>query len=117
MLRKIFYLVHIFAPGIMIILLANIAFSSNIDDLVGKNLIMNSIVFIFPALYFLQGLSNGLLNQNLLLALGVSTLAFIITTFVWLNSTAISFILIYPIFFFIGYWLARFILKKGIKKV
>ena len=117
MLRKALYWIHIFAPGLMIILLARIAFSSSIDDLVGKNLIMNSIVFFIPTLYFLQGLTSGLIDKNLLLPLGVSTLAFIITTFVWLNSTAISFILIYPIFLFIGYWLARFILKKCMKKV
>ncbi|MDX5476725.1 MAG: hypothetical protein LPK00_14425, partial [Bacillaceae bacterium] len=84
---------------------------------VGKNLIMNTIVFFIPALYFLQGLTNGLIGTNLLLPLSVSTLVFIIITFAWLNSTAISFILIYPIFFFIGYWLARFILKKSMKKV
>ena len=117
MLRRVLYRVHIFAPGLMILLLARIAFSSSMDDLAGKNLIMNSIVFIIPFLYFLQGFTNGLTGTNLLLPLGVSTLAFIIITFAWLNSTAISFILIYPIFFFIGYWLARFILKKCKKKV
>ena len=117
MLRKAIFWIHVFAPGLMILLLARVAFSSSIDDLAGKNLIMNSIVFFYPTLYLLQGLTCGLLGKNLLIPLGFSTLFFIITTFIWLNSTAISFILIYPIFFFIGYWLARFILKKCIKKV
>ena len=117
MLRKSLNWIHIFAPGLMIMLLARIAFSPSMDGLVGKPLIMHSIVFYIPVLYFFQGFSNGLIGRNLLLALGISTLAFIITTFIWLNSTAISFILIYPIFFFIGYWLARFILKKSNKKV
>ena len=81
-----------------------------------KGIFILSLILLFPLLFLLQGIISAVNNTNVLLALGISTLDFIILMMVYLNDSASIYILIYLVFGLIGYIITKSIIKIKISK-
>lgn len=109
--RNVLLFIHIIVPALVMFVLAYSAFLSP-NDLYTMGFILNSLVIYFPLLFLLQGVVCALLRANLFLSLGVSLIAFIIVVFVWLNSSAAIYLILY-----ISVWLIGYGITLGINKV
>ncbi|MFT8348691.1 hypothetical protein [Clostridium saccharoperbutylacetonicum] len=76
-----------------------------------KGIFILSLILLFPLLFLLQGIISAVNNTNVLLALCISTLDFIILIMVYLNDSAFIYILIYLVFGLIGYIITKIIIK------
>lgn len=74
-----------------------------------------SIIFLFPLLFFIQGLIAPITNTNIILSLGVSTLNFIVLMMIYLNDSALIYIWVYLTSGIIGYIISKCIMKKSSK--
>jgi hypothetical protein len=96
-----------YLPAIIMIILAFLSFSNILDETFRKGLIINSLILYYPSLFFLQGIVTAFINANVYVNVGLSLLVYIFILLVWLNSSALIYIVIYLISFFLGYWVIK----------
>lgn len=77
-----------------------------------KGLIIVLLLLLFPLLFLIQGIICALRNNNMFLALGISILVFIILMMIFLNSSALIYVLLYLIMGIIGYLSTNYFIKK-----
>lgn len=111
--RQAMVISHITIPVLLIFVLAYMAFTSS-NDLIGMGLIFNSLMIFYPLLFLVQGSICALLRANIFLSLSISTIAFIIVLFIWLNSSALFYVFVYLALGFISYAITRFIQNKRV---
>lgn len=107
-------LITLWLPACFIIMTFTLTFS-NLNHLVFldvKGLFVICLMFIFPLLFFVQGMRSFTTNTNILLALGVSALAFACMVTLYLNKSGYSHLLRYVIFGLNGYGIA-FVISKS----
>lgn len=109
--RRVYNLFNLFLPALTMVILAFVSFSNFFDDLVTKGLIINSLILIYPLLFFLQGIVTALLKSNLFLSLGISTVTLIIIIVIWLNMSAVVYPFVYGFAGLLGYGIVRLIQK------
>ncbi|OOM75914.1 hypothetical protein CLPUN_29510 [Clostridium puniceum] len=81
-----------------------------------KGIFILSLILLFPLLFLMQGIICAISNINVFLSLGVSILNFIILTMVYLNDSALIYVLIYVTFGVIGYIITKYIVKSKASK-
>ncbi|AQR93620.1 hypothetical protein CLSAP_09270 [Clostridium saccharoperbutylacetonicum] len=110
--------VTIIFPSLFMTIITIISFSNmlNFNVIEFKGIFILSLILLFPLLFLLQGIISAVNNTNVLLALGISTLDFIILMMVYLNDSASIYILIYLVFGLIGYIITKSIIKIKISK-
>ncbi|AGF54665.1 hypothetical protein BJV45_000148 [Clostridium saccharoperbutylacetonicum] len=110
--------VTIIFPSLFMTIITIISFSNmlNFNVIEFKGSFILSLILLFPLLFLLQGIISAVNNTNVLLALGISTLDFIILMMVYLNDSASIYILIYLVFGLIGYIITKSIIKIKISK-
>lgn len=105
-------------PSLFMTIITIISFSNmlNFNVIEFKGIFILSLILLFPLSFLLQGIISAVNNTNVLLALGISTLDFIILMMVYLNDSASIYILIYLVFGLIGYIITKSIIKIKISK-
>jgi|GEM_PF-5218496 len=101
-----------YLPAFLMVILALLSFSNLFDDMFRKGLLINSLILYYPSLLFLQGIVTAMIKGNPFLNAGSSLLAFMFILFIWLNSSALIYILIYLISFLLGYWIIKMFKKR-----
>lgn len=99
-----------FLPSVIMIVLTALSFSDVHANL--KGLFILSLILIFPILYVLQGVACALRQSYLLVSLLVSTITFVAILIIYLNSSALIYILIYNGSGLIGYGGVKFFRKN-----
>jgi hypothetical protein len=100
-------LIVLFVP-FFLFLISIINFSNFINS---KDFLIFSLIIIFPLLFLIQGILNAIYLKkekaivNLLISLG----SFILIMLIFLNSSAFIYVIIYSIFYTIGFFLLHFI--------
>lgn len=79
----------------------------DIDGIGLKGIILFSLIVIYPLSFLIQGILCGLNNIKVLLALVISSLGFLGVTFIFLNSSALGYLIFYLIIELIGYFVVR----------
>ncbi|MDE5413524.1 hypothetical protein [Alkalihalobacterium chitinilyticum] len=95
-----------FLPSVIMIVLSVLSFSAVHANF--KGLFILSLILIFPILYALQGVACAFGKSSLLVSLLVTTLTFVLILIIYLNSSALIYILIYNISGFISYGIVKF---------
>ncbi len=105
-------------PSLFMTIITMISFSNmlNFNVIEFKGIFILSLILLFPLLFLLQGIISAVNNANVLLALGISTLDFIVLMMAYLNDSASIYILIYLVFGLIGYIITKSIIKIKISK-
>lgn len=100
-------------PSLMMILMSVISFTDilSFSDIDLKGLFIISLVLFFPILFIAQGIACALTKSNVFTALIISNLTYLVIMFIFLNDSAMGYILYYSIAYFIGYFLSKLILK------
>lgn len=94
-------LVVILAPSALIFILTILSFT---HFLAGMGLIVISLMFLFPLLFFLQGIYSAKKKVNILLSSITSIASYLIILFVFLNETALIYLAPYIVLVFLGYF-------------
>ncbi|WP_084031636.1 hypothetical protein [Anaerobacillus arseniciselenatis] len=101
-------LITTFVPTIIMLMFALVSFTNifTIED--GKGLFVIGLLLIFPLLFIGQGCACAFGKGNLLLAVAVSTLSFFSIILLFLNSSALFYIILYLIVAFFAYGITLF---------
>lgn len=108
--RQLLKIVQMIFPALIMIGLTYYAFSAS-DDLFTKQFILNALIIYFPVLFLLQGAFCAFLRENIIVSIAISVVGFITVIFVWLNSSALIYLVLYVILWLIGYGIVRFFRK------
>ncbi|MGL4772748.1 MAG: hypothetical protein ACRC2K_04195 [Clostridium sp.] len=102
--------VCILFPSLIMGIVSFIAFSNIFDvrDVDLKGLFIFNLIVIFPLLYLLQGVVAFLTKTNPFVAFSTSTVGYLIIMFIYMNSSAIGYILFFGLFYSFGYFVSRF---------
>ena len=93
-------------PGVIMIILMVIAFkSSNMDF--GKQFSIMTIILINPLLFILQGAFAGVLRVNIILTTMCSIIGFLVCVFVFLNNSALPYVVFYGGLELLAYYLVK----------
>ena len=105
--------VTVLFPALIMTLITIISFSNMLyfNGIDFKGILILSLILLFPLLFLLQGIICAINNTNVFLSLGASILNFIILLMVYLNDSALIYILIYLTFGAIGHLITKFIVK------
>lgn len=71
-----------------------------------------ALIIIFPMIFLIQGIFSAILKENLWVSLGISTVAYVVIMFLWMNSSAVGYIIFYLLSGFLGYGAVRLVTKK-----
>lgn len=104
--RKIQHLLHHILPVVIMITLAAVAFTTS-NEQFGGNLIIQSLLLYYPALFILQGILCSILEGKIYYSLGSTVIAFLIVILIWLNATALPYIIMYVLLGLIAYGVAQ----------
>lgn len=117
-LMKVKNIITILFPTLFMTLITVVSFQHmlNYTSLDFKGIFLISLIFLFPILFFIQGITCAITRTNIFLALGVSILDFIILMFVYLNDSAFVYNIIYIVFGIGGYLLTKFSFKNRSSK-
>lgn len=117
-LMKVKNIITILFPTLFMTLITVVSFQHmlNYTSLDFKGIFLISLIFLFPILFFIQGITCAITRTNIFLALGVSILDFIILLFVYLNDSAFVYNIIYIVFGIGGYLLTKFSFKNRSSK-
>lgn len=117
-LMKVKNIITILFPTLFMTLITVVSFQHmlNYTSLDFKGIFLISLIFLFPILFFIQGITCAITRTNIFLALGVSILDFIILMFVYLNDSAFVYNIIYIVFGIVGYLLTKFSFKNRSSK-
>lgn len=115
-MQKFYRLVNICIPPLIMLITAYVAFSGMLGNLASKSLIINALLLIYPALFFLQGFISGLLKSNVFLTFAVSIVTFLMIVIVWLNMSALLYIVVYVLAGTVGYGIVRLLQKINEQK-
>lgn len=115
---KVKNIITILFPTLFMTLITVVSFQHmlNYTSLDFKGIFLISLIFLFPILFFIQGITCAITRTNIFLALGVSILDFIILLFVYLNDSAFVYNIIYIVFGIVGYLLTKFSFKNRSSK-
>lgn len=102
---KKFNLAIILFPSIIMFLITVAAFSNMKTNFSfdWKGLFIISLILGFPILFLIQGVASAISKINILLSLGISALSFLGLLIIYLNDSALVYILVYLIVGVIGY--------------
>lgn len=114
-MQKLYRLANVCIPPFIMLIFAYVSFSGLLDDLESTSLIINALLLVYPVLFFLQGFITGLLKSNIFLSFGISVATFLVITFVWLNTSALFYVVVYVLSGTVGYGIVR-LLQKVIPK-
>jgi hypothetical protein len=95
-------------PAILMISLAVISFTDILNAIDAKGIFIIGLLLLFPLLFLGQGMACGRGKGNIVLSLLVSTVTFVIIILIFLNSSALFYIVLYILVSLFGYGLARF---------
>lgn len=105
-------------PLVGMAIIAGLEFLGFFIDLPEKNIIIKSLVFVFPGLFFAQGLLCSIFRKSkteAFLAIGLSVAAFAGIVLGFLNFTAWPFVVVYSGLWALGYFIGA--LAKKISKL
>lgn len=108
--RKVFVSLHIVLPTLFMMILAVVAFAG-IDDLFTHELALTSLVIYYPLLFILQGMACSWLRANMIFSLGTSILGYVLVLFFWFNFSALVYLIVYIIVWFVAYGVTRLIVR------
>lgn len=105
----------ILGPSIIMTLISLICFSEVqfLSEMDRKGLFIISLIIVFPIICFIQGVFTAANNYRILKALGTTIIMFLILLFIYLNSSALIYSLVYIMFGINGY--ATYNIIKKIK--
>jgi len=83
-----------------------------LSDLDAKSLILAGLILIFPVLFVLQGVLCAVTRSKVILSLTVSIVTYIIIMFVFLNSSAFVYVIVYVGMWIIGYWIGKYMIRS-----
>ncbi|MGN1400841.1 MAG: hypothetical protein ACI4XL_04995 [Bacillus sp. (in: firmicutes)] len=86
-------------PSIIIAIISILAFA---DGKVG-NAFISSLLFLFPVLFFVQGIMAKLLDSKL--SLLIISVVFLAIVFIFMNVSALIYLAVYWITALAGYWM------------
>lgn len=95
-------------PSILMISLAVISFTDILNIMDAKGIFIIGLLLLFPLLFLGQGIACGRGKGNFVLSLLASTVTFVLIILIFLNSTALFYIILYLVVGLFGYGLARF---------
>ncbi|WP_066874911.1 hypothetical protein [Clostridium mediterraneense] len=101
--KKIIILIF---PLILMFIINGFSFL-DIDGIALKGIILFSLIVIYPLSFFIQGILCELNNIEVLSALVISSLGFLGVTFIFLNSSALGYLIFYLIIELIGYFIVK----------
>ncbi len=109
MKRQVINVSTVLFPSVFMVLISVLSFTnilplSNIDL---KGLFVISLVLLFPVLFLIQGILCALNGTNVWLSFVMSVITFIVLLMIYLNSSAMIYILIYLISGLIGYGMVK----------
>lgn len=106
-------IIVILFPGLFMTIITITSFSNILESYSAyfKGLFILSLILLFPFLFLIQGIICALSLTNIFWALGVSIFSFITLMVIYLNSTALIYILIYLILGITGYLINNYITK------
>ncbi|NRT36546.1 hypothetical protein BJV38_000866 [Clostridium beijerinckii] len=109
--------ITILFPTIFMVIMGKISFfyMSGFNGIEFKGIFILSLILLFPALFLIQGIICAKYNINVLLSLGVSILGFRILMIVYLNDSALIYLLGYVTFEVTGYLIAKIYDKSSEK--
>lgn len=112
-------LIIIAFPSIVMLLITIMSFSmmTNSFYLDWKGIFLISLILGFPLLFLVQGLVSAVSKTNVLLSAGLSLITFLILLIIYLNESALMYMLIYLVFEFIGYGIGYGISKVKVKNL
>ena len=105
-------------PSLIMVLISIISYTNilSLSDMDGKGLLIISLVLLFPLLFLVQGVSCAITNTSIVASLLVSILTYLPLMFVFMNESAVVYILYYAISYFIGYFGFKLIIKLRLSK-
>jgi len=101
-----------YLPAFLMVFLALLSFSNLFDDMFRKGLLINSLILYYPSFLFLQGIVTAMIKGNPFLNVGTSLISFMFILIIWLNRSALIYIIIYLITFLLGYWIIKMFKKS-----
>lgn len=112
---KIKNIITVIFPTLFMTLITVVSFKNmlNFNGIDFKGIFISSLIFLFPLLFFIQGLTCAITRTNIFLAFGISILDFIILMFVYMNDSAFIYNIIYIVFGISGHLLTKFCLKNS----
>lgn len=94
-------------PALIIIIAFSIGFLKIFGDTKGKEIILLSLLIITPIIFFLNGVFSNKFKMNFILYSLPSYLSFSIVFFIWLNSSASIYYILYFASNFLGFSLYK----------
>lgn len=110
LMKKYLKIANIVVPPLLILLLMFLAFN-NANDLTSMGLTFNSLMVFYPLIFLFQGIFSALLKSNIYLTITISLLSFVLVIFIWLNSSALGYVLVYAILAVLGFAGTNLIMK------
>lgn len=71
-----------------------------------------ALLIIFPIIFFLQGVLTKVADRSIFIDLITISIIFIITILIWLNSSALGYLVLYVLFGFLGYGIMHIFKKR-----
>ncbi|OAB37045.1 hypothetical protein PMSD_09580 [Paenibacillus macquariensis subsp. defensor] len=107
-------IIVILFPALVMAIIAIITFTQmfGLSDLNAKSLIIAGLVLIFPVLFVLQGVLCAVTRSKVILSIVVSIVTYIIIMFVFLNSSAFVYLIVYLGMWAIGYWIGKYMIRS-----
>lgn len=112
-------LLAILFPSIIMAMVVLVCFQNifGFDSLHIKGLMLYALALLFPIIFFIQGIISALTKTNFFIGILVSTLIFLLTLVLYMNSSALGYSIVYLFFGSLGYLLSKFFTKpKACKK-
>lgn len=95
-------------PSAIMLIIALISFAELLDSLDAMGLFIIGLLLIYPLLFLGQGVACAFGKGNIFLSITVSSITFVIIVFVFLNSSALMYIVLYLIIAFFAYGITLF---------
>jgi hypothetical protein len=105
--RKINEFLILTFPSIIMITITLISFTHPTDYLNLKSLFIISLLLLFPIIFLIQAILSVTYKTNYLWSLSISSLTFITIIFLYMNFTALPYLLFYIILGLFVYYLKR----------
>jgi len=83
-----------------------------LSDLDAKSLIIAGLVLIFPVLFVVQGVLCAVTRSKVILSIVVSIVTYIVIMFVFLNSSAFVYLIVYLGMWAIGYRIGKYMIRS-----
>lgn len=107
-------MVYMLLPAILILAFFSIGFLNILNAENSKTIILMSLLVITPAMFFINGYLSRKFNKNILMYSIPTFISFTFVFFVWLNSSATIYYIMYLFFNMFGFSLHK--LKESIEK-